>query len=217
MAKLISGLERDHNKDFVDIRRKIVDKTFLEVSRLEKRLTKLTQLLASPPEQNAAVNGLLWPLSPIKNQRKELEQSVVSWENDALVLICPFCQQEFSSYSFRRHHCRLCGRVVCGDPRTGCSKEVALSIAAGMFSAKFDRGTLTFLAAKGSSEKPTTDIGIDIRMCKDCQYTIFSKADFVREISHKPPDVRAYENLIQFERGIRSLLPSFQRLLIVLQ
>jgi rabenosyn-5 len=39
----------------------------------------------------------------------------------------------------------------------------------------------------------------------------------VNEISHKPPDMRAYENLVQFERGIRLLLPKFQRLLVTLQ
>lgn len=33
----------------------------------------------------------------------------------------------------------------------------------------------------------------------------------------KPPDVRAYENLVQFERGIRLLLPKFQKLLAALQ
>lgn len=60
-------------------------------------------------------------------------------------------------------------------------------------------------------------MAIDIRMCRDCQHTIFSKADFDREITHKPPDLRAYENLVQFERGIRLLLPKFQRLLVVLQ
>lgn len=54
-------------------------------------------------------------------------------------------------------------------------------------------------------------------MCKDCQHTIFSKSDFAREIGNKPPDQRAYENLVQFERGIRILLPKFQRLLIALQ
>ena len=115
----------------MDVRRKVVDKTFLEVSRLEKRLTRLTQLLANPPEQSVTTNGLLWPLSPMRNQRKELEQSVVRWEEDATVLQCPFCQQEFTNYTFRRHHCRLCGRVICGDPRTGCSKEIALNVAAG--------------------------------------------------------------------------------------
>lgn len=54
-------------------------------------------------------------------------------------------------------------------------------------------------------------------MCKDCQRTIFSKADFSRELSSSPPDQRAYQNLLQFEHGIRLLLPRFQRLLLTLQ
>lgn len=54
-------------------------------------------------------------------------------------------------------------------------------------------------------------------MCKDCQRTIFSKADFARELSAQTPDQRAYHNLVQFEHGIRLLLPKFQRLLMTLQ
>lgn len=54
-------------------------------------------------------------------------------------------------------------------------------------------------------------------MCKDCQRTIFSKADFARELATQTPDQRAYSNLTQFENGIRLLLPKFQRLLVVLQ
>ncbi len=113
---------------FQAIRRKRLDKTFLEVSRLEKRLSRLTQLLANPPEQNASTGGLLWPLATLKNQRKELEQTVVTWEEDSKVPRCPFCQQDFSAYTFRRHHCRICGRVVCGDPATYCSTEVGLDV-----------------------------------------------------------------------------------------
>lgn len=54
-------------------------------------------------------------------------------------------------------------------------------------------------------------------MCKDCQQTIFSKSDFARELAFRPPDQRAYDNLTQFEHGIRLLLPKFQRLLVALQ
>ena len=104
----------------------------MEVSRLEKRLTKLTQLLANhPSEPSPNSGGLLWPISGARNHRKQLEQSIVTWEDDASVLRCPFCQQEFSTYTFRRHHCRLCGRVVCGDPITSCSQEIGLSVATG--------------------------------------------------------------------------------------
>ena len=37
------------------------------------------------------------------------------------------------------------------------------------------------------------------------------------ELAKQPLDVRAYENLAQFERGIRLLLPKFQNLLSALQ
>ena len=124
-----AGFERDLTVDFEKFRRTTVDKTMLEVSRLEKRLTKLTQLIVNPPSEQISTPGnLLWPLAGAKVQRKQLEQSVVNWEDDAAVLRCPFCQQEFSNYTFRRHHCRLCGRVVCGDPSTDCSREIGLTV-----------------------------------------------------------------------------------------
>jgi len=54
-------------------------------------------------------------------------------------------------------------------------------------------------------------------MCRDCKTTIFSHRDFAQSIAHKPPDQRAYETLRQFERGIRSLMPLFQKALVPLQ
>ena len=54
-------------------------------------------------------------------------------------------------------------------------------------------------------------------MCKECRTTVFSRSDFAAALAHKPPDIRAYENLVQFEKGIRLMLPRFQRLLILLQ
>lgn len=60
-------------------------------------------------------------------------------------------------------------------------------------------------------------MSIDIRMCRDCNHTIFSKRDFDATISAKPKDQRAYETLRQFERGIRQIMPIFQRALLTLQ
>lgn len=70
-----------------------------------------------------------------------------------------------------------------------------------------------------ASEKTTADslINVDVRLCKDCKATLFDRRDFQADISRKPPEVRAYENLIQFERGIRLHLPRFQKLLTALQ
>ncbi|KAF1994029.1 hypothetical protein P154DRAFT_448637, partial [Amniculicola lignicola CBS 123094] len=194
------GLARNHFDEFASTRRKRVDRAYMEVSRLEKRLTKLTQLLANPPPPDDSTSSAFWPLSNAKAHRKALEQTVIAWEEDAKIANCPFCQQEFTSYTFRRHHCRMCGRVVCGDPKTGCSSEVGFNVAAG-----------------SDSEKAAGQINIDIRMCQDCKHTLFSKSDFSKELNARPKDQRSYENLAQFERGIRLLLPRFQKLLLALQ
>ena len=67
------------------------------------------------------------------------------------------------------------------------------------------------------TEKALGQVAVDVRMCKDCRTTVFSRSDFQEGLAQKTPDVRAYENLVQFERGIRLMLPKFQRLLMVLQ
>lgn len=234
------GLITEHTASFVAMRKQRVERQNLDIARLEKRLTKLTQLLASPLEEVAAMTagrgGLL--TSPIatlagqKNARKAIEQSVVTWEDDALVSRCPFCQQEFGTWTFRRHHCRICGRVVCADPQTGCSAEVGLNVAAvsQQRPSLLQQTSSSYSTALLGSARPTSlekrsesgpggqgQVSVDVRMCRDCSNTIFSKRDVATSIAYKPPDQRAYENLRQFERGIRSLMPSFQRTLLALQ
>jgi rabenosyn-5 len=80
-----------------------------------------------------------------------------------------------------------------------------------------NRQSLANSVIAGTSEKEAGSIGVDVRMCKDCKHTLFSKSDFDRELAHRPADQRSYENLVQFERGIRLLLPRFHKLLAALQ
>ena len=68
-----------------------------------------------------------------------------------------------------------------------------------------------------STEKPGNPVAVDVRLCKDCKSTLFDRKDFAEGIAKKTPDVRAYEILVEFERGIRLLLPKFQKLLVALQ
>ncbi|KAI9715835.1 MAG: carboxypeptidase Y-deficient [Chrysothrix sp. TS-e1954] len=204
-----TGSSRDHMASFTAIRRKSVDKSYLEISRLEKRLTKLTKLMLDPRiEQDQGTVGYLWSFSGAKSQRRLLEETVVDWEDDASITHCPFCQQEFTSYTFRRHHCRLCGRVVCADPITSCSTDIGLNVDAA------SRGDQPPNAEKQSNP---AQISVDVRMCKDCKRTVFSKSDFLADLTAPAPSQRVFTNLKQFERGIRMLLPRFQKLLIHLQ
>ncbi|KAK0808720.1 carboxypeptidase Y-deficient [Friedmanniomyces endolithicus] len=220
-----NGAERNHLEHFKSVRRRTVDKQYLETSRLEMRLTRLTQLLADPPPpeplQSSLLQSSLWSSlsGGNKNQIRVLEQTVVPWQEDASVNECPFCRQPFSQYSFRRHHCRTCGRVVCSDPATACSTEIGLDVDISTLVTSFSYMTATDVGTGTDiiSEKGTGRIAVNIRLCKDCQRTIFSKADFARVLAAQTPDQRAYQNLVQFEHGIRLLLPRFQRLLLVLQ
>ena len=50
-------------------------------------------------------------------------------------------------------------------------------------------------------------MAVDVRLCKDCQRTIFSKVDFARELSVSTPDQRAWQNLLQFAQGLGGWLP----------
>jgi len=76
----------------------------------------------------------------------------------------------------------------------------------------------TCLETESSSEKSTAaKIDVDVRLCKECKATLFNRRDFEADRMRQPPDVRAYNNLVQFERGIRLLLPKFQKLLAALQ
>lgn len=56
-----------------------------------------------------------------------------------------------------------------------------------------------------------------MRLCKECKATLFDRRDFEADITSKPPEVRSYDNLVQFERGIRLHMPKFQKLLSALQ
>lgn len=206
------GFARDRTSAFDKLRRPRVEKRNLEIAKLEKRLSRLTALLADPPPEVAGSGGYLSVVAGNKHDpKKVIEQSVVAWEEDVKVARCPFCQQEFGNWTFRRHHCRICGRVVCSDPKTGCSTNVGLNVAANSSTRKPPRPS----SNSSSSDKKGT-VNVDVRMCRDCKGTIFSHMDFEAEAASTPPVQRAYSNLLQFERGIRPLLASFQRTLPML-
>ncbi|GAA5911037.1 hypothetical protein JCM5296_004603 [Sporobolomyces johnsonii] len=48
------------------------------------------------------------------------EQSIVKWQDDKEATRCPICMAAFG-LTTRRHHCRLCGRVVCFLPPNASS------------------------------------------------------------------------------------------------
>ncbi|WWD00801.1 hypothetical protein V866_007737 [Kwoniella sp. B9012] len=52
-----------------------------------------------------------------EGKKRAAEQAIVKWEDDSEVKKCRICQSSFS-LSNRKHHCRLCGRIICALPPT---------------------------------------------------------------------------------------------------
>ncbi|KAK9471834.1 FYVE zinc finger-domain-containing protein [Dipodascopsis tothii] len=189
------GAVADLTADFAAVRRKTVDKAFLEVNLLEKRLTKLIRLLVSPPPADAmSYFGL------VRNYRKQLEQTVVPWQDSAAVTACPLCTETFT-FTLRKHHCRLCGRVVCGSPVTECSVDSTLDVA---------------LVAEFLKTDIYMDVAVDVRMCRDCRTVVFGRRTFAADLAHRPELLETYDKMVASRDGIEALLPRFQRLLSTL-
>ncbi|KAK9249160.1 FYVE zinc finger-domain-containing protein [Lipomyces tetrasporus] len=215
-----SGTIEDLSSLFTENRRKTVTKAHLEANLLEKRLAKLIKLLIETSDPSvkdlsmpaitgagasqmakgaagAAATLATGYLKQLRNYRKQPEQSIVAWQDDKDVQDCPYCEQKFT-FSLRKHHCRLCGKVVCASPETMCSSRIVLDMEA---------------ISEYLSEKMYEDIAVRVRVCKDCRAIVFGRREFSEDVAHKPNFVKVYENMVEFRRGIESLLPRFQKLL----
>jgi rabenosyn-5 len=56
--------------------------------------------------------------------RRAHEQRIVPWVDEELVKLCPQCGKSFG-LKRRKHHCRLCGGVLCGDCSTAVDFDSA--------------------------------------------------------------------------------------------
>lgn len=101
---------RSHYEYFRQIRDFRVERYVFETNKLMIRLDKL--LRDYPPLND-------W----IKRRRHE--QSVVEWVDETIVPLCPSCANKFNIITRKRHHCRLCGAVMC----TKCSEFISFKFA----------------------------------------------------------------------------------------
>ena len=63
------------------------------------------------------------------DNRREHEKSVVTWAKDEDVPLCPSCGKYFNMMLLRRkHHCRLCGSIMC----QACSMFITSTFAAAL-------------------------------------------------------------------------------------
>lgn len=211
------GATKSHLDFFKKHRAARIDHYVIEVNKLIIRLEKLTSF--DRVNSDAA-------------KIRAIEKSVVSWVNDSDVPFCPDCGNKFNIRN-RRHHCRLCGSIMCRK----CMEFVPLPLAQKLIS-----GTREALCVPGSpsqSQSPPTGGGggsgmgsrrgsisslssvtsmleekddEKIRCCHHCMDTLLKRQQKLEEKDHMPDIVKLYERLRMCMEKVDEKAPEYIRM-----
>ncbi|XP_019744004.1 rabenosyn-5 [Hippocampus comes] len=204
------GATRSHLDSFKKQRAARIDHYVIEVNKLIIRLEKLTSFdrTNSDPSKIRAI-----------------EKSVVSWVNDSDVPFCPDCGSKFNIRN-RRHHCRLCGSIMCRK----CMDFVALPLAQKLISGTREalsvpggRGQCRSPGAAGSrrgslsSLSSVTSVLDDkdddkIRCCCHCTETLLKRERKMDEKDFVPDIVKLYQRLRMCMEKVDEKAPEYIRM-----
>ncbi|EGV97724.1 rabenosyn-5 [Cricetulus griseus] len=203
------GAVRSHLSDFKKHRAARIDHYVVEVNKLIIRLEKLTAFDRTNTETSKI---------------RAIEKSVVPWVNDQDVPFCPDCGNKFSIRN-RRHHCRLCGSIMCKK----CMELIGLPLANKLTSASKDslsthtspsqspnsvhgsrRGSLSSMSSVSSVLDEKEDDRI--RCCIHCKDKLLKREQQMDEKEHTPDIVKLYEKLRLCMEKVDQKAPEYIRM-----
>lgn len=161
----------DVTDSFVNLRNKKNEDERLRTLQIENRLVRLVDGVADIHEK---YRGSIFINFTMGNDISRLERTVAPWRDDRSVLDCFVCLKPFG-LTFRKHHCRLCGNVVCNRDVTGCSNEISLQCLA---NAAID------LPFKRPIEK-FSNVDYTLRLCYRCIKSLYGERKFKKDL-HRP-------------------------------
>ncbi|KAM9592840.1 rabenosyn-5 isoform 2-T4 [Trichechus inunguis] len=203
------GAMRSHLSNFKKHRAARIDHYVVEVNKLIIRLEKLTAFDRTNAE-SAKIRAI--------------EKSVVPWVNDQDVPFCPDCGNKFGIRN-RRHHCRLCGSIMCKK----CMEFISLPLANKLTSASKDslsthtspshsptsvhgsrRGSISSMSSVSSVLDEKDDDRI--RCCMHCKDTLLKREQQIDEKEHTPDVVKLYEKLRLYMEKVDQKAPEYVRM-----
>ncbi|KAF6730428.1 Rabenosyn-5 [Oryzias melastigma] len=193
-----------------------IDHYVIEVNKLIIRLEKLTSFDR---------------VSSDSAKIRAIEKSVVSWVNDSDVPFCPDCGNKFNIRN-RRHHCRLCGSIMCrrcmefvplplaqklinGTREALCvpgspGQSQTLPAGGGSSGMGSRRGSISSLSSVTSMLEEKDDE--KIRCCHHCMDTLLKKQQKLDEKDHIPDIVKLYERLRMCMTKVDEKAPDYIRM-----
>ncbi|CAO1619390.1 unnamed protein product [Sympodiomycopsis kandeliae] len=238
------GTTRSRYSDFLDARknRKTDQEGLRNTERILKRVEKLaaihdplsapTSSRTSSPAQGSS-SSLLSTLAPhsrflttLRNTStiRSLEQELVPWQPDQLALQCPICTHPFK-LGRRKHHCRACGRVVCGsndnNDNSWCSTSVIRDKQGNIQDVPSETQSLEAILTSNSQQQQQQQqqppsLQSSFRLCLSCRQIIL-KSQYIRtDTDELPAYLKLYTQLMGVQKQIEETLPEFQELIMSL-
>lgn len=187
------GVTRNQTDVFRAGRGARVDRFVVETNKLIIRLDKLTGFNA--PSDSG--------------KRKAFEKEVVPWMPDKYVQACPDCCRSFS-LTRRRHHCRLCGGIMCDK----CSHFLPHAFAKKLTNPAFQTDVeVGFLKRSGSNSSLNSLMSPEgephLRTCHNCRKLLERRDQQIEQRNTKPPIVIMYQSLQAYIDNAKMLLKEF--------
>ncbi|QLL33365.1 hypothetical protein HG536_0E02760 [Torulaspora globosa] len=187
------GAVKDLTNSFQKLRNLKSEDKQLQILHLENRLVRLIDgiafILRSHEES-------LWGNLTTNSEVARYERTVTSWRQDKEASNCYVCNQPFG-IMLRKHHCRLCGNVVCDNETANCSNRIPIS---NLVNAADD---IPFTEPRSDLLKRT----ISVRICSRCTHSLYFGRKFKKDQA-KPlsPLLSQCEKIHNVSRSILNLL-----------
>lgn len=197
------GLIREQTDAFVQIRNvKFQDNQLIKL-QLENRLLRLINGIIKLINDYWQIDNYTTLMGKFKFpvNLSQLEKEVVPWLKDIDHEECKICHLTFS-ITLRRHHCRLCGGIICNnDSELYPLLELTQNVR-----------DLPFNKLKVSNDI-VSNINVNLRICDKCYNVVFQPRKIVQEFERTDLVIAKYNDMKKMIISINYLLPKFEQLL----
>ena len=212
------GPIRRQTKTFQKKRQRVAEHNDVNAAQLVSRVEKL---LYSGPSTRLVGKAA-------QKARRSFEQDVVPWVKASDVPACPDCGNNFGFFR-RRHHCRLCGSVLCME----CSRSLDVDVAITLIKVPVLAGKRAGVAGVGgdggdsggsdiASHTPTRKVRMQedhMRICGFCEDTIIKSRE--KKKKKAPPVagqaaavVKLYARLREDMAWVEENLPKYNTIVL---
>ncbi|CAH2354144.1 hypothetical protein CLIB1423_14S03092 [[Candida] railenensis] len=201
------------------------DQKELHRNKVTKRFIKLVNLhsdyyLSTKTNPDFWFSSSSWTVSRVLDEEKQIV-GLENWQHDSQVQACPLCFSNFNFFT-RRHHCRVCGRIVCdgslNDKQIICSMDVPLNLFLNNKLAHLNFSPLVVQNMKELKEIPDDNEKFRIRCCNDCKDDLLhdwkSSNDSNRDVYSSSSEIfKLYDQLFLIKKNIHGLYPKYEKLI----